>query len=201
MSSPRAMAGSSPPAFRSARSSPRATMASACGPSSIFAAWISCASCSSTRPVWKPTNWVRWRSRRGIFKEARMSALLRQTNRRLRALLPILSSVALVLVGILPLGLPHLNSVAPLLALMAVFYWSIFRADLMTMLGAFLIGLFLDLLSGGPLGLNAATLLLLHELDRKSVVLGKSVSVSVDLGGRRSLNKKKRQSTNIHAKD
>lgn len=109
-----------------------------------------------------------------------MAALLRQTNRRLRALLPLLSSAALVLVGILPLGLPHLSSVAPVLALMAVFYWSIFRPDLMTMVGAFLIGLFLDLLSGGPLGLNAATLLLIHELgvSQRRVFLGSSFLVN-----------------------
>src|SRR3546814_14355387 len=63
---------------------------------------------------------------------------------------------------------------------MAVFYWSIFRADLMTMLGAFLIGLFLDLLSGGPLGLNAATLLLIHELgvSQRRVFLGSSFLVN-----------------------
>ncbi len=109
-----------------------------------------------------------------------MAALFRQTNRRLRTLLPLLSSIGLVLIGVLPLGLPHLNSVAPVLALMAVFYWSIFRSDLMTMLDAFLIGLLLDLLSGGPLGLNAATLLLIHELgvSQRRVFLGSSFLVN-----------------------
>src|SRR3546814_17050296 len=34
--------------------------------------------------------------------------------------------------------------------------------------------------------------------DRKSVVSGKSVSVSVDLGGRRTLKKKKQQNRNIY---
>ena len=74
-----------------------------------------------------------------------MSALLRQTSRRIQALLPILSSVTLVLIGLAPVGLPHFDNVAPAFALMAVFYWSIFRSDLMTMLGAFMIGLLLDL--------------------------------------------------------
>lgn len=109
-----------------------------------------------------------------------MSALLRQAGRRTRATLPILSSVALVLIGLLPLGLPHFGAVSPALALMAVFYWSIFRADLMTMLGAFLIGLLLDLLSGGPLGLNALTLLLVHELgeSQRRIFLGSSFLVN-----------------------
>lgn len=109
-----------------------------------------------------------------------MSALLRQASRRTRALLPILSSIALVLIGLLPLGLPHFGIIAPGLALMAVFYWSIFRSDLMTMLGAALIGLFLDLISGGPLGLNTLTLLLVHELgvSQRRVFLGSSFLVN-----------------------
>lgn len=109
-----------------------------------------------------------------------MAALFRQTNRRFRSILPLISSAGLVLVSIMPLGLPHLNSVAPLLAVMAVFYWSIFRPDLMSMLDAFLIGLMLDLLSGGPPGLNAATLLLIHELgvSQRRVFLGSSFLVN-----------------------
>jgi rod shape-determining protein MreD len=109
-----------------------------------------------------------------------MSALLRQTSRRLQALLPILSSVFLVLLGLAPVGLPHFESVAPAFALMAVFYWSIFRSDLMTMLGAFMIGLLLDLLSAGPLGLNALALVLVHELGmaQRKVFLGSSFLVN-----------------------
>lgn len=109
-----------------------------------------------------------------------MKALLRQASRRIRALLPILSSVTLVLLGLLPPGLPHFDLVVPALALMAVFYWSVFRSDLMTMIGAFLIGLLLDLLSGGPLGLNALILVATHELgvSQRRVFLGSSFLVN-----------------------
>src|SRR3546814_11664832 len=63
---------------------------------------------------------------------------------------------------------------------MAIFYWSIFRADLMTMAGAFLIGLVLDLLSGGPVGLNAMMLLLAHQpgVSQRRVFLGSSFLVT-----------------------
>ncbi|WP_341703389.1 rod shape-determining protein MreD [Ferrovibrio sp.] len=109
-----------------------------------------------------------------------MHNLLAQINRRLRAFLPLLSSLALGLIGLTPLGMPYLELAAPSLALMAVFYWSIFRADLMTMLGAFLIGLAIDLLSGGPVGLNAMMLLLAHELgvSQRRVFLGSSFLVN-----------------------
>lgn len=109
-----------------------------------------------------------------------MLALLRQISRRIRALLPILSSIVLVLLGLLPVGLPYFDTVAPSFALMAVFYWSIFRSDLMTMVGAFLIGLLLDLLSGGLLGLNALILVAVHELgvSQRRVFLGSSFMVN-----------------------
>ena len=109
-----------------------------------------------------------------------MDALLLQTNRRLRAFLPLMSSLVLGLAGLTPLGLPHMELVSPPLALMAIFYWSIFRADLVSMAGAFLIGLAIDLLSGGPLGLNALMLLLAHELgvSQRRVFLGSSFLVN-----------------------
>lgn len=109
-----------------------------------------------------------------------MDALLIQANRRIRAFLPILSSLMLGLIGLTPLGLPHMELAAPSLALMAVFYWSIFRADLVNMVGAFLIGLAIDLLSGGPIGLNAMLLLLTHELgvSQRRVFLGSSFLVN-----------------------
>jgi rod shape-determining protein MreD len=109
-----------------------------------------------------------------------MSALLRQTSHRIRALLPILSSIGLVVITLVPFGLPYFDTVTPSFALMAVFYWSIFRPDLMTMVGAFLIGLLLDVLSAGPLGVNALILVAAHELgvSQRRIFLGSSFLVN-----------------------
>ncbi|MBP7063534.1 rod shape-determining protein MreD [Ferrovibrio sp.] len=99
---------------------------------------------------------------------------------RLRGFLPIVTCLVLVACGLAPVGLPHFATISPALALMAVFYWSIFRADLMSMLGAFLIGLVVDLITAGPLGLNALLLLLTHELgvSQRRVFLGSSFLVN-----------------------
>src|SRR3546814_18334441 len=51
------------------------------------------------------------------------------------------------------------------------------------------------MIDGIEAGDDAIGVDLLIELDRKSVVEGKSVTVSVDLGGRRILKKKQRKST------
>src|SRR3546814_12158851 len=50
--------------------------------------------------------------------------------------------------------------------------------------------LLLKLAGGRPLAFAANDLASLHQADRKSVVEGKSVSVRVDLGGRRIIKKK-----------
>lgn len=109
-----------------------------------------------------------------------MKVGLALAGRRMRGLLPVLSCLLLAIIGVSPMDMPHFGSVGPVLALMAVFYWSIFRADLMTMLGAFLIGLVVDLLSGGPIGLYAVLLLLTHALavSQRRVFLGSSFLVN-----------------------
>lgn len=109
-----------------------------------------------------------------------MVALIQPALRRLQSLLPLVTSLLLVAFGLAPSGLPHFGLVGPALALMAVFYWSIFRADLMSMASAFAIGLVVDLLSGGPLGLNALILLLTHELgvSQRRVFMGSSFFVN-----------------------
>jgi rod shape-determining protein MreD len=88
-------------------------------------------------------------------------------SRALRLLLgltPTVLSLLLVVISAVPLGLPYLSNISPLLAMMSVYYWSIYRADLMPAPAAFLIGLVQDLVGGGPLGLMALVLLLVHGL-------------------------------------
>lgn len=83
-------------------------------------------------------------------------------TQRLRRLLlgavPVLLTVALLLLLSLPLPLPYVSTAPPLVALIAVYYWAIYRPDLMPPGAACLLGLFVDVLGGGPLGLNALVL-------------------------------------------
>ena len=97
-----------------------------------------------------------------------------------RAGIPITISVCLVLVATLPYGLPKSSLAAPILALISVYYWSVFRPELMPAGAAFLIGLMVDILSGGPPGLNALLLILVHwaASGQRRVLAGKSFAVS-----------------------
>ena len=78
-----------------------------------------------------------------------------------RQLFPFALTVALLLVSIVPLRLPAYSSVTPSFMVMAVFFWTLYRPDLMPRSAVFVIGLLQDLLTGGTLGVSAIVLLAL----------------------------------------
>jgi rod shape-determining protein MreD len=77
-----------------------------------------------------------------------------------RQITPFLVTLILVMLSLVPLRLPGLSQVVPWLALVAVFYWTVYRADLMPPSAVFGIGLFHDLASGTNVGVGALLLLL-----------------------------------------
>ena len=93
--------------------------------------------------------------------------------------MPLLLSLGLVLIAVIPNDIADLAQVTPSLSIMAVYYWSIYRPDLLPAPAAFLIGLTQDVLSGGPAGMMALVLLLVHVLvvSQRRVFVGKSFLV------------------------
>ncbi len=90
--------------------------------------------------------------------------------------LPLFSAVVCVLLGAMVWPLPYLGTVAPPLALMAVYYWSIHRPDLFRPGMAFLIGLLNDILHDLPLGLSGLLYVAAHQvaLSQRRYVVGHS---------------------------
>lgn len=72
---------------------------------------------------------------------------------------PVLLTVALVVLNMVPLHVPGFSRIVPVLPLMAVYHWAVYRPHLMPPLAVFLIGLLQDVLSGAPLGVNAVVFL------------------------------------------
>ena len=91
-----------------------------------------------------------------------MNAVWQRLNMVARMLTPSLIAGALVILSVLPLHIPSYSSVVPSLALMAVFYWTLHRPDLFPAVAVFLVGIFYDILTGGPMGVQAAILLLVY---------------------------------------
>ena len=91
-----------------------------------------------------------------------MITVLQRRDRVARSLWPFVLSLLLVVASVLPIQLSDFGRVAPNLAIMATFYWAIYRPDLFPAPAAFVLGLWLDLLTGAPVGINALVLLLVH---------------------------------------
>ena len=93
-----------------------------------------------------------------------------------RKLTPFGLTVLLVLVGLVPLHVPEFSRVAPTLAVMAVYYWTIFRPGLLPAPAVFLVGLLQDILSGMPIGINTVVLLGVYGvvLSQRRFFAGKS---------------------------
>jgi rod shape-determining protein MreD len=78
----------------------------------------------------------------------------------LLAPLPLLSTLLLIVVAVVPWGGPAWSETAlALLPVAAIYFWSIRRPQLMPALLVFLIGLVLDVMTHGPLGVWAMTAL------------------------------------------
>jgi rod shape-determining protein MreD len=78
--------------------------------------------------------------------------------------LPIVTTVLAALLSIEPLHLDRYAALTPAVTLMATYYWTIYRPELLPALWLFLIGTVQDLLSGGLPGETAVTLLLARAI-------------------------------------
>ena len=72
-----------------------------------------------------------------------------------RTVAPAGLTVLLVFLGAVPVHLAAFGPVAPLYDLIAIYYWAVYRADLMPFSVVFLVGLLHDAIVGAPLGIHS----------------------------------------------
>ncbi|NKB48595.1 MAG: rod shape-determining protein MreD [Alphaproteobacteria bacterium] len=96
-------------------------------------------------------------------------------RRWLRNLVPVTTTFLFVLVGQLPLPLPTLSDVAPAFALISLYYWAVFRPDLMPYAAVFGLGIVQDAVAGAPFGMYALVYLLVQALvlNQRRFIAGK----------------------------
>lgn len=87
-------------------------------------------------------------------------SMWRKIDLRARRVLPFGLTMIILLFGLTPTHVPGLAEITPMYALTAVYFWSIYRPDLLGYGSGFAIGILEDLLTGAPLGVGALTLLL-----------------------------------------
>lgn len=93
-----------------------------------------------------------------------------------RQLTPSMLTLVLVIFSVVPLRILDFSTVVPLLPLMSVYHWAIFRPRLLPAYAVFLIGILQDILTGAPVGVNALVFLLVYGavLSQKGFFTGKS---------------------------
>ena len=75
---------------------------------------------------------------------------------------PTLLTILLVPVSLVPLQIPNAGPVFPDIILIAIYYWSVYRPDLMPYWMVFMIGLLQDLLGGDALGVSSMIFLAVY---------------------------------------
>jgi rod shape-determining protein MreD len=96
------------------------------------------------------------------------------------ACVPVTATLVFVLLALLPTDFLRSGMMAFLVAMTCVFYWSVYRPDLMPAWAAFLIGIFYDLVSGGPVGLGALVFLVVHwtTAGQRRALIGKAFPIA-----------------------
>jgi rod shape-determining protein MreD len=89
---------------------------------------------------------------------------LRQLDLQLRALVPFATALVAVLIDVTPVIGTGPLGLTSFVTLCAVYFWSLYRPDLLTPTAAFVIGLVYDGVAGLPLGLTSLALLLVRSL-------------------------------------
>jgi rod shape-determining protein MreD len=79
-----------------------------------------------------------------------------------RLAFPTCMTILLMLLTEIPLGMPNQAALLPAVALIAVWFWSLFRPGSLPPPAVFLLGLLLDLRGYLPLGAGVLTLLIVH---------------------------------------
>lgn len=92
------------------------------------------------------------------------AGVLQRLDVVLRRLLPLVTALVAVLIDLLPLPAPGPHGVTSFLTLAVVYFWSLYRPDLLGPGAVFVIGLVYDALAGLPPGLSALVLLLARHV-------------------------------------
>jgi rod shape-determining protein MreD len=96
-----------------------------------------------------------------------------------RKLTPFLLTLLLVVLSVVPVHVPGMSRVVPLLPLMAIYHWAVYRSELFPAYAVFIIGLLHDIFTGTPIGVNALVFLLVYGLvvSQHRFLFGKSFAV------------------------
>ena len=89
---------------------------------------------------------------------------LTKLDRAARHLTPFLLTIILLLINHVPINAPGASRITPVLALISVFHWGVYRPDLLPAYSVFFLGLLHDMLGGAPVGVWTLIYLVLYKV-------------------------------------
>ena len=103
-------------------------------------------------------------------------AIWQKLDNLARSFTPFGLSLILVVLSVLPTHIPGYMQIAPILALISVYHWAIYRPNLLPIFAVFILGLLQDLLLGTPVGLYILVFLTVYGvvLSQRRFFVGKS---------------------------
>jgi rod shape-determining protein MreD len=104
------------------------------------------------------------------------SSFWQRFDRFARDLTPFALTFMLLVINAIPFHIPSFAQVTPLLPLVSIYFWAVYRPDLMPAASVFLIGILHDFVSGLPVGVSAFIFLVVlgATLAQRSFFSGKS---------------------------
>ena len=106
-----------------------------------------------------------------------MNAIIWQKiDRKAKESTPFVFTFFLVLLSLIPIRVPGYSEIAPVLPLIPIYHWAIYRPTVLPLWAVFVLGAFYDLLSGVPLGLYTLVFLTAYGIvvSQRRYIIGKS---------------------------
>ena len=96
-----------------------------------------------------------------------------------RSITPFGLSLILLVLSVLPTHIPGYMQIAPILVLISIYHWAIYRPNLLPIFAVFILGLLQDLLLGTPVGLYILVFLTVYGvvLSQRRFFVSKSFTV------------------------
>jgi rod shape-determining protein MreD len=93
-----------------------------------------------------------------------------------RGLTPTALTMIAVILSMMPTHIPGFSRVAPILALVSIYHWAVYRPHLLPAIAVFYVGILQDFLVGAPIGMNALVFLTVYGLilSQRRFLVGKS---------------------------
>ena len=81
----------------------------------------------------------------------------------IKSTIPFFTVLFLIIIMVLPYKFTVIGDIMPFLTLIGVYYWSVFKPELLPVSVVFVLGLFQDILLGSPLGLMSLLLVVVQQ--------------------------------------